>query len=188
MDSEEHMRLQIGWLLEHLDTTPSRDGLRETPARVATALREMTSGRLVGESDLKELLKTFLVDCDEMVLIRNIEFTSLCEHHLLPFVGVAHVAYIPEGHRVVGLSKLARLVEVFAKRLQVQERMTTQITDALDRFVTGSGSACVVRANHLCMGCRGVKQPRAETVTSSLTGAFRKPEVRAELLALIGPI
>lgn len=161
------------------------DGQKETPARAARAFLDMTSGT---DETPEDLMKLFEVPCDEMVLVRGIEFTSLCEHHLLAFSGVAHVAYLPDNNRVVGLSKLARLVELYARRLQVQERLTQQVTEALDRYVTGKGAACVVRATHLCMGCRGVRQPRAETVTSSLTGAFRTPEVRAELLSLIGPI
>lgn len=163
------------------------EGMEETPERVIRALLEMTNGYKVTDHALSRMLKTFPDSCDEMVLVRNIEFTSLCEHHLLPFMGVAHVAYLPE-NKVLGLSKLPRLVEVYARRFQVQERLTVQVTSALDQHVTSKGSACVIRATHSCMGCRGVKQLRAETVTSSLTGAFRKAEVRAELLALIGSV
>lgn len=169
---------------------PSRPGLLETPKRVAKALLAMTQGITVTPAEVKNLLKLFPGDgCDEMVLVKDIEFTSLCEHHLLPFVGVAHVAYLPQQERgLVGLSKLARLVDVYAHRLQVQERLTMQVTSALDEYVTSNGSACVIRAMHMCMACRGVRKSGSFTITSSLTGAFREPAVRAELLALIGNV
>lgn len=174
-------------LMRYLDPDHNREGLRETPARAAAALLELTGGHLI---DVPQMLKLFPFEgCDEMVLVKDIEFTSLCEHHLLPFYGVAHVAYLPDPDRgLLGLSKLARLVDAYARRLQVQERLTKQVTQALDENVTKRGAACVVRASHLCMGCRGAKKPGASTLTSSLTGAFRQPEVRAELLALIGTI
>lgn len=179
----EYLRL----LLTHMDPEPLRPGLVETPHRAARALLELTSGHLVNIGDL---LKRFPYEgCDEMVLVQNIEFTSLCEHHLLPFFGKAHVAYLPDPDMgILGLSKIPRLVEAFARRLQVQERLTRQVTDAMDKWVTRRGSACVMRATHLCMACRGVKKPDATTVTSSLSGAFRDGPVRAELFALIGRV
>lgn len=161
-----------------------REGLQESPARFIKAMREMTDGY---GADIELILeKTFDVgDSDEMIVVRNIEFVSLCEHHLLPFTGVAIVAYLPVS-RVVGLSKIARLVDAFAHRLQVQERLTTQITSALDQCLETNGSAALIKAKHSCMGCRGVRKPTAEMVTSSLTKGFRVPEVRAEFLALAG--
>lgn len=174
-------------VLSFLDPDNGRPGLLETPKRAALALLEMTSGHDV---DVPALLKLFPYEgCDEMVLVKDIELTSLCEHHLLPFYGVAHVAYLPDpGKGILGLSKMPRLVEAYARRLQVQERLTKQVTDAMDAHVTTRGSACVVRATHLCMACRGAKKPGASTVTSALSGAFREGPVRAELLALIGRV
>lgn len=173
-----------------LGENPNRPGLQNTPRRVEKSLIEMTTGITATDQKVESLLTLFPEDhCDEMVLVKDIEFTSMCEHHLLPFHGVAHVAYLPQHKRgVVGLSKLARLVDVFAARLQVQERLTMQVTSALDEYVTSNGSACVIRAMHMCMACRGVRKSGSFTITSSLTGAFREPAVRAELLALIGNV
>jgi GTP cyclohydrolase I len=166
---------------------PNRAGLEDTPARVVRAYQEMTGGYDV---DVEALLARQFdeIEYDGMVVLRQIDFVSLCEHHLLPFPGTATVAYIPQqGGPVVGLSKLARLVEAYAHRLQVQERMTKQITTALDTYIGGLGSACRIKASHSCMTIRGVKKHRAEMVTSSLTGAFRDdPSARAEFLALAG--
>lgn len=159
--------------------------LSETPRRVVKMfLSEFLSGY---EQDPKMILLStgFKDEYDEVVLVRNIQFFSLCAHHLLPFFGRAHVAYLPNG-RVVGISKLARLVECFARRLQIQERMTEQIAHALDKALHPQGAACIIEATHLCMGCRGVGQPSAETVTSTLLGDFRtEVSARAELMALI---
>lgn len=172
----------IKQLIELIDPDYQREGVEETPKRVVKAFKEMTDGYGV---DIEALLsKTFDVDnSDEMVVVRHIEFVSVCEHHLLPFTGTATVAYLPQG-RVVGLSKIARLVDAYAHRLQVQERLTTQITTALDTYLDTLGSAALVTANHACMGCRGVRKPSAEMVTSSLTGEFLEHEVRAEFLSL----
>ena len=172
----------INRLLIAVGENPKREGLLDTPKRVLKAYKEMTSGSRV---DIEELLSTTfdVGDSDEMVVVKNIEFVSLCEHHLLPFTGVAAVAYLPQD-RVVGLSKIARLVDAFANRLQVQERLTRQITQALDDNLSTRGSAALITAHHACMGCRGVKKPSALMVTSSLTGAFLDPEVRAEFLSL----
>jgi GTP cyclohydrolase I len=171
-------------LLEFIGEDPGRPGLTDTPGRVIRSFAEMTAGYGV---DVAELLsRTFDDRCDEMVLVRDIDFTSLCEHHLLPFTGVASVGYVP-GERVVGLSKIARLVDVYARRLQVQERMTVEIAAALDLHLSPRGVGVVVRARHSCMGCRGVRKPSAEMVTSALLGVFRdKPEARSEFLALAG--
>jgi len=174
----------IKWLLRLIGENPDREGLLDTPKRVAKAYKEMTEGY---GKDISEILGvTFEVgNVDEMVIVRNLDFVSLCEHHLLPFTGTATVAYIPQD-RVVGLSKIGRLVDAYARRLQVQERLTTQITTALDEHLSTQGSAALIRAHHSCMGCRGVRKPGAEMVTSSLTGEFRNPEVRAEFLSLAG--
>lgn len=169
-------------LLQAIGEDPDREGLEDTPARVVRAMYEMTSGLREPGADVL-LATTFDVQSDEMVVVADIDFVSLCEHHLLPFTGTAVVGYLPV-ERVVGLSKLARLVELYARRPQVQERMTRQITEALDAHLKTIGSACVLRATHSCMSCRGVRKP-AQMVTSSMTGAFRdNPETRAEFLAL----
>lgn len=162
---------------------PDREGLLKTPSRVARAFGELTAGL---RSDPSIHLETiFTENYDEVVLLRNIEFHSLCEHHLLPFTGKAHVAYMPDG-KVVGLSKLARLVEGFARRPQVQERLTTQIADALMERLNPLGSACVIEASHTCMTIRGVKKPGAVMVTSALRGIFKEnPSSRAEILSLM---
>lgn len=171
-------------LLEYVGEDPTRDGLIDTPARVVRALAEMTDGYRV---DVEALLtRTFEDRCDEMVVVRDIEFTSLCEHHVLPFVGTASVGYVPRD-RVVGLSKIARLVDVFAHRLQVQERMTVQIAEALQTHLAPLGVGVIVTARHSCMSCRGIRKASAEMVTSSMLGVFRdKPEARTEFLSLTG--
>ncbi len=167
-----------------LGEDPARDGLVKTPHRVAKALRDLTAGY---QEDPLAILRSalFEVDNEEIVLVRDIDFASLCEHHMLPFMGRAHVAYLPRG-RVVGLSKLARVVDVFARRLQVQERMTTQIAQALQEGLEPAGVGVVIEATHMCMVMRGVKKPNAVTVTSAMFGAFRDdPATRAELMKLV---
>ncbi len=172
-------------LLEAIGEDPRREGLRETPRRVAEMYVELFEGI---EADPGEHLRvTFEAGHDEMVMVRDIPFTSLCEHHLVPFVGHAHVAYLPgsEG-RITGLSKMARLVEGFARRLQVQERMTTEIVEAMERELTPRGSIVVLEAEHFCMSMRGVKKAGATTVTSAVRGIFRDdPAYRAEALQYI---
>ena len=159
-------------ILEAIGEDPDRDGLRETPDRVARMYAEVCSG--LHEEPAEHLIKTFDVDHDEMVMVRDIPLYSLCEHHLLPFVGRAHVAYIPQkGGMITGLSKLARLVEGYAQRLQVQERLTSQVADAIQRTLDPQGTLVVVEAEHLCMSMRGVTKPGAVTVTSSVQGIFR---------------
>jgi GTP cyclohydrolase I len=162
---------------------PDREGLKKTPHRVAKAYAELMAGL---RQDPREHLKTvFHERYDEVVLLRDIEFHSLCEHHLLPFTGRAHVAYLPDG-KVVGLSKLARLVEGYARRPQVQERLTTQIADALMEELNPIGAACVVEATHTCMTIRGVRKPGSTMVTSALRGIFKEnPSSRAEILTLM---
>ena len=162
---------------------PDRDGLKETPERVARAYQEMFTGL---ETDPAEVLsKTFEIDHDEMVLVRDIEVWSTCEHHLLPFTGVAHVAYIPAKGRITGLSKLARLVDAYAKRPQVQERLTTQVADALVEHLHPQGVMVVIECEHLCMTMRGVRKPGAKTVTSAVRGGMNSPATRAEAMSLI---
>lgn len=170
-------------LLRYIGENPDREGLLETPDRVLRSYSELFSGY---HQNPASVLKTFEDGaCDEMVVLRDIEFWSCCEHHLLPFFGRAHIAYLPNG-KIVGLSKLARLLEVYSRRLQVQERLTTQITEALDKHLHPLGSACVIEAKHLCMICRGVQKQQSTMITSSLTGAFReKPEVRGEFFQLV---
>lgn len=164
---------------------PDRDGLQETPARVARAYAEQFAG--LGQTPEDVLTTVFDVDHDEMVLVRDIEVYSTCEHHLVPFHGVAHVGYIPnEKGQVTGLSKLARLVDVYARRPQVQERMTSQIADALMRVLEPRGVIVVIECEHLCMTMRGVRKPGAKTITSAVRGDFRNSDkTRAEAMALI---
>ena len=163
---------------------PEREGLRDTPSRVARAATELYAGLSRGPAEL--LATTFDVDHDEMIVVRDIEVYSTCEHHLLPFHGVAHVGYIPAvDGRVTGLSKLARLVDVYAKRPQVQERLTTQIADALVEHLNVRGVIVVVEAEHLCMSMRGVHNPGSRTITSAVRGLLRSPATRAEAMALL---
>lgn len=163
---------------------PDRDGLLETPARVARAYEEAFSGLRQDASDV--LTKTFDIGFDEMVLVRDIDMYSMCEHHLVPFHGVAHIGYIPNSDgTVTGLSKLARLVEVFARRPQVQERLTTQIADALVKNLSPRGVIVVIEAEHLCMSMRGVKKPGSSTITSAVRGQLRDAASRSEAMSLI---
>ena len=162
----------IAELLEALGEDPTRDGLVKTPHRVAKMYKELFSG--IGENPADHLEITFAADHDEMVMVRDIPFASLCEHHLIPFIGRAHVAYIPgDDGRITGLSKLARLVDGYAKRLQVQERMTTEIADAIEDALAPKGVLVVVDAEHLCMSMRGVKKSGTSTITSAVRGLFR---------------
>jgi len=164
---------------------PDRDGLRDTPARVARALREQFSGLRMRPEDV--LTTVFDADHEEMVLVRDIELYSTCEHHLVPFFGRAHVGYIPnEKGQITGLSKLARLVDLYAKRPQVQERMTSQIADAMMNTLEPRGAIVIIEAEHLCMSMRGVRKPGAKTVTSAVRGSFLSSEsTRAEAMSLL---
>ena len=164
---------------------PERDGLRDTPARVARTLAEQFSGLLLTPADV--LTTVFDADHDEMVLVRDIELYSTCEHHLVPFIGSANVGYIPnEKGQITGLSKLARLVDVYARRPQVQERMTSQIADALMSTLEPRGVIVIIEAEHLCMSMRGVRKPGAKTVTSAVRGCFLSSEsTRAEAMSLL---
>jgi GTP cyclohydrolase I len=171
-------------LLIAVGEDPDREGLRDTPARVARAYRELLAG--LRQEPEEVLTTTFDLGHDEMVLVKDIEIVSLCEHHLLPFHGVAHVGYIPaESGKITGLSKLARLVEVFARRPQVQERLTTQIADSLMRILEARGAIVVIEAEHMCMSVRGIRKPGAKTTTSAVRGQLRDATTRAEAMSLI---
>ena len=171
-------------LLFAIGEDPDREGLLETPARVARACTEMFAG--LYEDPSAHLLKQFHeADHEEMVIVRDIPFTSMCEHHLLPFTGRAHVAYIPSKGRITGLSKLARCVEGYARRPQVQERMTSQVADAIMKSLEPLGTIVVVEAEHMCMTARGIKKPGSLTITSAVRGSFLNDEkTRAEVMSL----
>jgi GTP cyclohydrolase IA len=174
----------IEQLIRELGEDTEREGLLNTPDRVARSLRFLLSGYELNVADVINGA-VFAESYQEMVLVRDIDVYSLCEHHLLPFFGKAHVAYLPRG-RILGLSKLPRIVEVFARRLQVQERLTTQIASALDEALDPYGTAVVIDASHLCMMMRGVEKQNSRTVTSALTGAFQDdPKCRGEFLELL---
>jgi len=181
-DLEEHV---IG-LLRAIDPEPRREGLVRTPERVARALRYLTRGY---EQDPETVINgaLFHEDYSEMIVVKDIDFYSLCEHHILPFFGRAHIAYIPHG-KIVGLSKLARLVEVYARRLQVQERLTTEIADNIERHLEPLGVAVVAEAEHLCMRMRGIEKQNSTVVTSAMRGAFKtNAKTREEFMTLIRP-
>jgi GTP cyclohydrolase IA len=170
-------------LIARLGEDPNRDGLLKTPERAAKAMAFLNKGY---HEDPDKILRgaLFDVDYDEMVIVRDIEIFSLCEHHMLPFLGKVHVAYIPNG-KVIGLSKIPRLVEVFARRLQVQERLTRQIADAIQDAIEPQGVGVVMEARHLCMMMRGVEKQHSSTVTSAMVGVFQEQRTRAEFLSLV---
>jgi GTP cyclohydrolase IA len=178
------MQELVRQLLAELGEDPSREGLRNTPKRVEKALRFLTSGYT---ADVDTVLNNalFTVDYNEMVIVKDIDFYSLCEHHLLPFFGRCHIAYIPQG-KVIGLSKIPRLVEVFARRLQIQERMTSQIAETIRGKIEPLGVAVVIEATHLCMAMRGVEKQNASAITSAMLGVFQHDaRTRVEFLELI---
>jgi GTP cyclohydrolase I len=183
MDKKKIMQA-VRLLLEGIGEDPDRAGLRDTPERVASMCEEIYAG--IGK-DAKEEIKVLKSENhDEIVLLKDIPFYSVCEHHLLPFIGVAHVAYIPQGGRVTGISKLARVVESHAKRLQVQERLTTAIADSIMEALRPKGVLVIIQAEHLCMTMRGIKKPGSKVQTSVVRGIFREnPATRAEALSLI---
>ena len=184
MNKEEEFEQAVTKVLELLGEDPKREGLLKTPSRVAKALQFLTEGY---HQDPKEILNQalFSTSNDEMVLVRDIEFYSMCEHHMLPIIGRAHVAYIPDG-KVVGLSKIPRIVNVYARRLQIQEQMTEQIADAIVETIKPKGVAVVVHARHMCMEMRGVQKINSTTVSSALRGLFKKDErTRNEFYNLI---
>jgi len=179
---EDHIRS----ILKALGENPDREGLKKTPSRVSEALTFLTRGyRMDPEKVINDAL--FTEEYEEMIVQKDIDFFSLCEHHLVPFFGKCHIAYVPD-QKVLGLSKLPRLVDAFARRLQVQERLTTQIADALQLHLKPRGVACVMEAQHLCMMMRGVQKQNTRAITSSMLGAFRTSEkTRMEFLTLIRP-
>lgn len=180
----ERAQAAIRELLLAIGEDPDREGLRDTPARVARACQEVFAGLRQSSADV--LTTTFHIDHEELILVRDIEVYSTCEHHLLPFHGVAHIGYIPaKGGHVAGLSKLARLVDVYARRPQVQERLASQVADALVTHLRPQGAIVVVDCEHLCMSMRGVHKPGARTITSAVRGALRDPATRAEAMSLI---
>lgn len=181
---EKRAENAIRELLIAVGEDPDREGLRETPARVARSYREIFAGLYQEPEDV--LTTTFDLGHDEMVLVKDIEVLSSCEHHLVPFVGVAHVGYIPSmDGKITGLSKLARLVDVFARRPQVQERLTTQIAESLMRILEPRGVIVVIECEHMCMSMRGVRKPGAKTLTSAVRGQLRDPATRAEAMSMI---
>lgn len=182
-DTTQQIAQHITDILRLLGEDANREGLVKTPTRVGEAMQFLTQGY---QQDAKEILQGALFEEDyrQMVVVKDIPFYSLCEHHLLPFFGKAHVAYIPNG-KITGLSKIARVVDVFARRLQVQERMTTQIKDCIQQTLNPLGVMVVIEAEHLCMQMRGVQKPHAVTTTSDFTGAFNRAETREEFMNLI---
>lgn len=185
LPSEDEARAAVETLLRWAGDDPTREGLRETPDRVVKAYREFFDG--YGKNPLEYLARTFdeVDGYDEMVILRDIPMESHCEHHLVPFTGIAHVAYLPD-HRVVGISKLARVVDVYAHRLQIQEKLTRQIAEAIQTALVPKGVGVVIEATHECMTSRGVRKTGVKMVTSCLLGAFREdPSTRREFLAMI---
>ena len=180
----EKIAAGVRMMLEGMGEDPDREGLQKTPERVADFYAELTEGMWI---DAKEHIVPLPGDShDEMVLVKDISIASVCEHHLAPFVGKCHIAYIPKNGRIIGLSKLARIAEIFARRLQVQERLTQEIAQTLFKNLDPIGVMVVVEAEHTCMTLRGVKKPGAITITSAVLGGFRKdPRTRAEAMALI---
>jgi GTP cyclohydrolase IA len=171
-------------MIETIGDDPKRSGLRDTPTRVVQSWSHMYGGYKI---NVDQLFRTFDEEHDQMVILRDIDFTSMCEHHMLPFLGRAHVGYLPQGKRVVGISKLVRVVDAYARRLQVQERLTNQVARAIVRNLKPLGAGCVIEAQHLCMVCRGVQKQNTVMVTSALFGEFRDdPAVRSEFLRLVG--
>lgn len=171
-------------LLFAVGEDPDREGLKETPSRVARSYRELLEGMRQRAEDV--LTTTFDLGHDELILVKDIELWSMCEHHLVPFTGVVHIGYIPgEDGRITGLSKLARLVDVYARRPQVQERLTTQIADSLMAILEARGAIVVVEAEHLCMTMRGVRKPGAKTITSAIRGSMHNAATRSEAMSLI---
>ena len=174
----------VGALLEQLGENPDREGLIDTPTRVAESLRYLTEGYASDPATIVGDALFALDGYDDMVVVKDIAFFSLCEHHLLPFFGRVHIGYVPDG-KVVGLSKLPRLVDAYSRRLQVQERMTRQIADGIQEAINPQGVGVVIEARHLCMMMRGVEKQNSSTVTSAMLGVFQKQNTRAEFLSLV---
>ena len=186
MIDETKVKEAIKLLIEAIGEDPEREGLKETPDRIARAYKEIFAG--IDQDPAEYLKKTFSVDHDDIVLEKDIQFYSMCEHHLLPFFGKAHVAYIPDG-KVTGLSKLARTVEVYARRPQLQERMTEQIADAVMKNINAQGAMVIIEAEHTCMTMRGIKKPGSRTVTVTCRGRFKDDfRLRDEVYRMLGGI
>lgn len=183
MDTLEHLSENYRSIIESLGEDPEREGLQKTPERIAKAMQFLTQG--YGQ-DAEAVIRSamFTENCSEMVIVKDIELYSMCEHHMLPFFGRAHVAYIPNG-KIVGLSKIARVVDIFARRMQVQERLTHQILEALQNTLDPIGVAVVIEASHLCMMMRGVQKQNSVTTTSAFTGQFQEVQTRNEFINLI---
>jgi len=179
-----HSENLVRALLSAIGEKGSREGLLETPARVVKSWKQIYGGY---DTDPADLITTFtdVDEYDQIIVLRNIEFYSTCEHHMLPFTGYGHVAYLP-AKKVIGISKLARLLDCYARRLQIQERIGQQVTKAIEQYLEPRGAACILVAKHHCMSCRGVQKQNSEMVTSSITGLFREPQVKNELFSLIG--
>ena len=182
-DSTNRLAQLYTSVLQELGEDPTREGLEKTPVRVAKAMQFLTQGY---DANPEEILKSamFQEEYQQMVLVKDIEIYSMCEHHMLPFIGKAHVAYIPNGY-ITGLSKIARIADVFARRLQVQERLTVQIRDCIQNTLNPLGVAVIIEAHHLCMQMRGVQKQNSVTTTSAFTGAFTKKETREEFVHLV---
>ncbi len=169
--------------LQYMGEDPNREGLKETPKRVVKSWKEIYGGY---NQDIKSVFKLFDCDHDQIILLKDIEMYSMCEHHMLPFFGKAHIAYIPNGKKVIGISKLARLLEIISRKLQIQERIGTEVVQALNKYLEPKGAACIIEAQHMCMTMRGVNKQNSVMTTSSLTGAFfNSTGARMELMGLI---
>ncbi len=186
MIDKQSIKEAVLQIIESIGEDPTREGLADTPRRLADMYEELFSG--MGQDPVEELRVGYEIGHKEMIVLRDIPFYSMCEHHFMPFYGVVHIGYIPDAEgRVVGISKLARVVEIIAKRPQIQERMATEIADSIEHGLKAEGVAVVIEAEHMCMTMRGIKKPGSSVVTSALRGLFRKqPASRAEFLALIG--
>ena len=182
----EKLKASIRYILEYLGEDPEREGLSDTPERVAKSYQKLFGGYLLNpEEVLTVFKKDNVIPKDQIILLKDIEFYSTCEHHMLPFYGKAHVAYIPRD-KIVGISKLARLVDIFSRRLQIQERVGMEVADSLMRLIDPKGSACIIESKHSCMTCRGVEKQNSVMITSSLKGVFlNNNQTRQELMSLI---
>jgi len=181
-NQDETVEDNIVRIMQYIGEDVNREGLIETPKRVVRSYEKLFGGYKQNPEDFMKVFEDGA--CKDMVLLKNIEFYSTCEHHMLPFYGKCHIAYIPNG-KVIGVSKLARLMEIYARRMQIQERIGQQVTQALEKYLNPLGAACIIEAQHFCMTSRGVEKQNAKMVTSSLTGNFLKPEARQELMMLI---
>lgn len=182
MTNEDAPTENIRRLLEYIGEDPNRPGLKDTPERVIKSYEKLFGGY---KQEISHIIKVFNDKCKEMIILKNIEFYSTCEHHMLPFFGKAHIAYIPNG-KVIGISKLAKILEVYSRRAQIQERIAQQVVGALDAHLQPAGAACIIEAQHMCMLCRGIEKQNSSMITSSLSGVFMKePQARAELMSII---